>query len=201
MFQFHQNTILCLSFLLYFGAAFLWPTWRVWRATGVNPYVLPSTDDAHGFVTSGMRAVMAGLLVYVIFQAACPQRDHELGTIAWLTHPGFSVTGWLGLGAAMLWTMVAQYQMGRSWRIGIDPAHGTELVTSGLFSLSRNPVFLAMRVCLSSLVLIRPNAVTVALWLVGDVLMQFQVRLEEAFLRERHGASYLSYCMKRRRWL
>ncbi len=90
--------------------------------------------------------------------------------------------------------------MGRSWRIGIDTGHATDLVTSGLFALSRNPIFLAMRVCLAILVLVRPNAFTLALWLVGDVIMQVQVRLEESFLQQL-GADYLAYCERSRRWI
>ena len=91
--------------------------------------------------------------------------------------------------------------MGRSWRIGIDTGHTTALVTAGLFALSRNPIFLAMRVCLFSLLLIRPNAVTLALWLVGDIIMQVQVRLEEAFLLAQHGPSYRAYSAGTRRWI
>ncbi|MFD2368384.1 methyltransferase family protein [Pseudoduganella sp. GCM10020061] len=197
----NEPALLCAAFLLYFATAFVWPSWRVWRRTGINPYVLPSGDDAHGFVTSGMRGVVAALFVYVLAQACWPRVDAALGVIPWLASPVWQAAGWLGFAIAMCWTIVAQFQMGRSWRIGIDRAHATGLVTNGLFAVSRNPVFLAMRLCLFSLVLIRPNALTAGLWLVGDVLMQFQVRLEEAFLRERHGAAYDSYCSRVRRWL
>ncbi len=91
--------------------------------------------------------------------------------------------------------------MGQSWRIGIDNEVRTPLVTSGLFAWSRNPIFLAMRVCLAALVLLQPNVITLALLLMGDLVMQFQVRLEEAFLREQHGAAYTDYCARVRRWL
>ena len=196
-----ENTMLAGVFVLYLATAFVWPTLRVWRLTGHNPYVLPSSDDAHGFVTAGMRMVILALLAYVMLQAAWPDVDRVMGGLSWLANPAVRLAGWSGLAAALAWTAVAQYQMGLSWRIGIDLQRATGLVTSGLFAWSRNPIFLAMRVGLLSLVLLRPNAATVALWLVGDVLMQFQVRLEEAFLRERHGADYAAYCAKVRRWL
>ncbi len=41
-------------------------------------------------------------------------------------------------------TSVAQFAMGDAWRIGVDPAERTELVTDGPFSLVRNPIFAAM---------------------------------------------------------
>jgi protein-S-isoprenylcysteine O-methyltransferase Ste14 len=196
-----EGAVLCAAFLLYFATAFIWPTLRVWRLTGLNPYVLPSSDDAHGFVTVGMRMVMVGLFAYVIFQMCWPDLESAFGILPWRGHPVAGAAGWSVLGFALIWTVAAQYQMGKSWRIGIDTKHKSDLVTSGLFAWSRNPIFLAMRLCLFSLVLLRPNAVTVALWLVGDVLMQFQVRLEEAFLRERHGAKYSVYTSRVRRWL
>lgn len=197
----NERVALCAAVLVYLAVAFVWPSWRVWRATGLNPYVLPATDDAHGFVGAGMRIVIIGLLAYALVELAGPPAAPDLGTLRWLARPAVAAAGWLGLAAALAWIVVAQHQMGRSWRVGIDRDHGTGLVTGGLFARSRNPVFLAMRVCLASLVLVRPNVVTVALWLAGDQLMQFQVRLEEAFLRERHGGAYVAYCARVRRWL
>ena len=50
----------------------------------------------------------------------------------------------LGLGICLIGTiltMVAQFQMGSSWRIGVDDSEQTELVTERLFSLSRNPIY------------------------------------------------------------
>ncbi|MYD46543.1 MAG: isoprenylcysteine carboxylmethyltransferase family protein [Gammaproteobacteria bacterium] len=41
-------------------------------------------------------------------------------------------------------TMDSQYQMGQSWRIGVDENEKTELVTHGMFSCSRNPIYFGM---------------------------------------------------------
>jgi protein-S-isoprenylcysteine O-methyltransferase Ste14 len=43
----------------------------------------------------------------------------------------------------MTMTMVSQYQMGNSWRVGVDPHETTELVSRGLFTVVRNPIFTA----------------------------------------------------------
>lgn len=196
-----DSLALFVVLIAYFALAFLWPSFRVWRMTGLNPYVLASSDDAHGLVTAGMRAVLAGIFAYAALQLGWPELEPALGALTWLDRPLVAASGWIGLAAAMAWTVVTQYQMGASWRIGIDQRHRTELVTSGLFGLSRNPIFLGMRVCLVCLLLLRPNAVTLALMLVGELLVQLQVRLEEAYLREQHGARYDAYCAKVRRWI
>jgi len=196
-----ERQLLAFLFLAYLGAAFVWPSVRVWRRTGVNPYVLPSGDDAHGFVTSGFRLVLLALAAYVLAQAFWADADRLLGVLPWLAHPLVAAAGWAGLSASLAWTVAAQYQMGMSWRIGLDRKNRTELVTGGVFAWSRNPVFLGMRFSLLSLVLLRPNAVTVAAALAADVFIQFQVRLEEEFLAKQHGAAYADYMRTTRRWL
>jgi protein-S-isoprenylcysteine O-methyltransferase Ste14 len=91
--------------------------------------------------------------------------------------------------------------MGLSWRIGIDTAHATELVQHGLFGVSRNPIFLAMRLSLLGLLLVYPAAATLALLVAGEILIQVQVRLEEQHLLGLHGDAYRAYCARVRRWL
>lgn len=196
-----ERILLAVVFLTYFAVAFVWPTVRVWRQTGLNPYVLPSTDDAYGFVTSGFRFVLIGLAAYVLLQAFWEGADRLFGTMEWLVHTAAKAAGWALLLVSLGWTVVAQTQMGKSWRIGIDQKNKTNLVTSGLFSMSRNPIFLGMRLSMFGLVLLRPNAVTVAAALVADVLIQIQVRLEEDFLRKQHGAKYEEYLGRTRRWI
>ncbi len=190
---------LLAAFTFYFCIAFVLPTLRVWRQTGRPPYVLPSTDDAHGFVTLCMKGVMGGLFAYLAAQVMWP--EVELGRLHQFDTSWVRLMGWSGLGMATLWTVVAQFQMGKSWRIGIDTAQATELVQAGLFRYSRNPIFLGMRVSMLATFMIAPNAVTLALFLAGDLAIQFQVRLEEAFLVQRHGVAYETYREQVRRWL
>jgi len=39
-----------LYLLAYFGAAFFWRSFMVWKRTGVNPIVFKGSDDAHDFI-------------------------------------------------------------------------------------------------------------------------------------------------------
>lgn len=196
-----QAWLLALLFLAYLAVAFVWPSLRVWRQTGINPYVLPSTDDAHGFVTAGFRFALAALGVYLIAQALRPDIDRLLGPLQWLAGPNMRLAGWGLMLGALCWTVLAQAQMGKSWRIGIDRRNGTALVTGGLFAISRNPIFLGMRLSLLGLVMLRPNALTTSIALAADLFIQFQVRLEEEFLAGRHGSRYEEYMAATRRWL
>ena len=102
---------------------------------------------------------------------------------------------------SLIWTFTAQLQMSDAWRIGIDTKHKTDLVSKGLFSLSRNPIFLGIIVADIGLFLVVPNAFTLLIGVLSIVVIQTQVRLEEAFLVEAHGDAYIRYREEVRRWL
>jgi protein-S-isoprenylcysteine O-methyltransferase Ste14 len=124
-----------------------------------------------------------------------------MGPLPWADVPA---TFWLGatlVAAALVWVVVAQAQMGNAWRIGIDHQHATALVRHGLFTMSRNPIFLGVRVALLGAVLMVPNAVVLASALAGEVLIQVQVRLEEAHLLQLHRDDYRAYANLVHRWL
>lgn len=187
-------------FLIYLSVAFVLPTLRVWRQTGVNPVAFGAADTAHDFIGRAMKALFALLAVAVAAWSAG-------GAAYRLLLPAQYLEGvWLqraGLGLmhlSLVWIAIAQAQMARSWRIGIDEAHPTELVTAGVFAHSRNPVFLGMLCSMGGLFLFMPNALTLLLCGVAWVLIQIQVRLEEAFLESRHGDAYRAYRKRVRRF-
>ncbi|MGH7601502.1 MAG: methyltransferase family protein, partial [bacterium] len=139
--------------------------------------------------------------VAVFLYAFSAQAYSYLAPLAWLQHPILIVIGIILLVASLLWTLLAQIQMGNSWRIGIDEQHATELVQTGVFRFSRNPIFLGMMITLLGFFLVIPNALTLLVFGLGVVLMQIQIRLEEEYLMKKHGERYAAYCRNVRRWL
>jgi protein-S-isoprenylcysteine O-methyltransferase Ste14 len=108
--------------------------------------------------------------------------------------------GWvalLGAGIAatgVVLTLVAQLDMGESWRVGVDENERTELVVQRSFRVVRNPIFSAMAMTASGLALLVPNLVAVVS--VGALVaaLELQVRVvEEPYLRTAHGSGYLRY--------
>lgn len=190
-----------LYLVLYFGAAFIWRTVLVWKRTGLNPYTLGHADTAHDFVGGLFRLTLGVVSAVVVIYAYSEKWYAALAPIAWLQHPALITIGLTLLGVSFAWTLVAQAQMGNAWRIGIDEQHPTELVESGVFGLSRNPIFLGMRVTLLGFFLILPNALTLTTLALGEALMQIQVRLEEEHLARQHGERYQAYRQRVRRWI
>lgn len=188
-------------YILFFASAMILPTYRVWKATGINPYKLGNTDSAHDYIGKVFRLILiACVMVALLFVFWMPAYQ-LLNPISYLSKDIFI---WIGLALllfALIWVLTAQVQMQKSWRIGIDEDVKTELIQGGLFKVSRNPIFLGMRIMLLGVFLILPNAVTFAVLITGELLIQIQVRLEEEFLTRMHGESYLVYQKQVRRWL
>ncbi|MFB7368418.1 methyltransferase family protein [Streptomyces sp. NPDC056222] len=83
-------------------------------------------------------------------------------------------------------TPAAQSAMGASWRVGVDAAERTTLVTTGMFAGVRNPVFTAMTVTAIGLALMVPSVVAGLALAALVTAVQLQVRIvEEPYLRSR----------------
>jgi len=190
-----------IYFIVYFAAAFFLPTYRVWRKTKHNPLVFGKSDNAHDYIGKVFKLLMASVFLVVLLQAALPNFALYLLPILWLQRIEFQTAGIILLVISLIWTVIAQIQMGNSWRIGIDEEKKTELVSSGVFRFSRNPIFLGMIITLLGLFLAFPNAFTLIILILGFVLIQIQIRLEEEFLAKKHGEKYINYSGNVRRWI
>ncbi|MBL8202677.1 MAG: isoprenylcysteine carboxylmethyltransferase family protein [Blastocatellia bacterium] len=190
-----------IYFLAWFALAFAWRSYLTWKRTGRNPYRLGKSDNAHDFVGVLFRLTMVVSAGVVLLHSLSSELYGYFAPIAWLQHPTLVTLGVVLLLVSFLWILLAQKQMGDSWRIGIDHEVKTPLVREGVFKLSRNPIFLGMRLNLLGLFLILPNAVTLSVLILGDALMQIQVRLEEEYLGRMHGQEYEYYRRQTRRWL
>lgn len=187
--------------LAYIIAAFFWRSYAVWKKTGVNPVVFKGSDSAHDFVGRIFKALFAVIVAIVIIYAFIPSAYQCVMPIHSLERTSVRSTGFILLLVSLVWTVVAQAQMGNSWRIGIDTKNRTELVQRGVFKLSRNPIFVGMIVTLLGLFLVIPNVGTLITLLVGSILIGIQVRLEEEYLTSTHGDTYSEYRRNVRRWI
>jgi protein-S-isoprenylcysteine O-methyltransferase Ste14 len=120
-----------------------------------------------------------------------------LSPVPGLDHRALNVTGLVITVLAIALTTMAQFNMGDSWRIGVDRREHTSLVTDGFFGLARNPIFTGFVVISAGLVLMVPNVVAIAGLIAVVAAVQVTVRLvEEPYLVAAHGAGYLRYAAR-----
>ena len=102
-----------------------------------------------------------------------------------------------GLGM-LLWSLIS---FGRSFRVGIDVEQPDKLITTGVFGVSRNPIYVAFAFVLIGQFLIFPNWILAVYLCAGVWLLHRQVLREERYLSSHYGEAYRDYCNRVRRYL
>ncbi len=187
--------------VVYLAVAFVWRSYVVWKKTGVNPVVFKGSDNAHDFIGRVFKLVFVVVVMAVLVYSFFPGAYHYLVPVPWLERPWIRFIGVILLIASLLWTILAQARMGESWRIGIPSEDKTMLVQTGVFRISRNPIYLGIVATLLGLFLVIPNAITLLILVLGVVVINIQIRLEEEYLKTTHGDEYVIYTEQVRRWI
>jgi protein-S-isoprenylcysteine O-methyltransferase Ste14 len=97
--------------------------------------------------------------------------------------------------------VAAMVTMRDSWRAGIDPDTKTELVSGGLYRISRNPAFAGYLAMVSGFAVAYPSAYSAALLIISIIVFHTQILHEEEFLKSRHGSGYEKYMKSVPRYL
>lgn len=187
--------------LLFLLLVFVLRSIIVWKQTGINPFVFGESDNAHDYVGLVYKMMTILTLISIFIYSFIPHLNEYLNPITFMETDTLKKIGVIIFLIAFTWTAIAQFQMSKSWRIGIDYEEKTELVSSGLFNYSRNPVFLGILLSYLGIFLIAPNTLSFSVLLVIFFIIQTQVRLEEEYLEKVQGQSYLDYKKNVRRWI
>ncbi len=89
--------------------------------------------------------------------------------------------------------ILGYYHMGSSWRIGISNKIDTPLVTTGIFSITRNPVYIFFYLFYISIFLTTGNLIFLILTLLVFINLHLLILEEEKSLEKAHGEKYLKY--------
>ena len=188
-------------FLIYFGFVFIGASLLVARRIGKSPLVFTNDDSAHALTGRYFKLIIFGLFIYMIGLAIFGADAHWQMHIHVFENKYIVFAGIFLLSFSLIWTIAAQRNMHNSWRIGIDHNMKTKLITWGLFRFSRNPTFVGMLSALLGFFMITPNVFTMLFFIIGYILIQIQVRLEEEHLLKVHGDEYVAYKNRVRRFL
>lgn len=188
-------------YYIFLVALFIMPSYLTYKRTGINPFKFSKEETAINYVGKAYKVISAIAFITITINAFIPTLMPFLTPIESLKSDYFV---WIGFGLlhlSFITIFIAQRNMANEWRIGIDNENKVNLITKGLFGISRNPIFLGVIIVFIGLFLIIPNVVTAVVLVSGIIVIQVQVRLEEEFLIASLGNEYKEYMAKVKRWL
>jgi protein-S-isoprenylcysteine O-methyltransferase Ste14 len=115
-----------------------------------------------------------------------------------------TTAAWVGVGLCLGGVLVLALSLvsfGSSFRVGIDADEPGRLVTTGIFAVSRNPIYVGFFLFLVGQFLACPSWTTVTALAFAAVLFHRQVLREENFMRQHYGQEFTEYCGRVRRYL
>lgn len=96
---------------------------------------------------------------------------------------------------------LAVITMKDSWRAGIAENDKTEMITNGIYKISRNPAFLGFDCVYIGLALMFFNFPLLISSILAIIMLHLQILQEETYLQKAFGNNYLSYKNKVCRYL
>lgn len=140
-------------------------------------------------------ALISGLMMWLI------ARLFPSMTVEWLYQPAIAALLVL-LGLAVGLIGIAAFIRSKTTGNPKQPNKTTKLVRSGIYRLSRNPMYLGMLLMLIAWGMYLNNIASVICIITYIALItRLQIMPEERVLEEKFGEEYLSYKRKVRRWL
>jgi len=188
--------------IAFYGIAFFGRAWLHHHRFGHSGLMLfRSSQWMQHLREAGLVVLSVALLAQATVYALRPEL---LAPMSLFTPPsgGFAVI----LGASLLvaggaFMVVAQLDLGASWRVGFDEAARPGLVTTGVYRFTRNPIYLALFVSLAGLLLLLPTWLSLVMFVGTVVAIRNQVHEEERFLRDKYGDEFTAYARRVGRFL
>lgn len=98
----------------------------------------------------------------------------------------------LGIAGDLIFA-VAVVTMRDSWRAGIAEEDNREMITSGIYKISRNPAFLGFDCVYLGILLLFFNWILLFFSVFAAVMLHLQILQEEKYLPVAFGEEYISY--------
>jgi len=102
---------------------------------------------------------------------------------------------------AALFLVLSLDHLGRFTKMGLPVKDIIRLQTSGIYRISRNPMYLGLILLSVGSMMIIPNLLSIVFGLSGIILHHLIILKEERFLKARFGQEYIDYQSKTRRYL
>lgn len=140
------------------------------------------------FGVAGLVFMLAYCVTYLFY----PPIVEKMLRIPFLSIVPVEIAGAVLMIAGSVFITIGMLQLGPSARF-LFPRQKQKLVTTGLFSLTRNPVYLGLNASLFGVFLLLPSVGFLVAYLFFIVTNHYRVLEEETYLKKAFGRAYLSY--------
>ncbi len=198
-----SNIQICmlLFLLLYFGVIIGLRSYILYSQTKVNPI---KNFGAKSKQVKAERLIQIGLFLLLViginfcfissnYKYFLPFKVLE---IYWLNLLGFAISIF-----GLIITFTAQIQMKNSWRLGLDNEKEVNLITDGMYSFTRNPIYIGLGISFFGFFLIAPNLGSLLFLFIMSYAIVEKVKDEEAFLLLKVPNEFRAYKQKVKRWI
>jgi protein-S-isoprenylcysteine O-methyltransferase Ste14 len=198
-FELYQLAALAVFLLLFIGRTIYLRT-----ARRVSPIRVARGKPLPEALLEGLLAIALPVWIYEVLAFAWPLPWHlvpeSLGIVMFDSGLARALGAVLVVSGLALFTL-ALAAFGDGWRVGIDTEPSGELVTRGVFGISRNPIFVFMNAYALGTFLLSGRLVFLIFALLAVAALHAQIRREEAFLEGAYGEAYRAYRVATPRYL
>jgi protein-S-isoprenylcysteine O-methyltransferase Ste14 len=156
--------------------------------------IIPGRKDSAGVYVPPPLIYVAVFFLSILIQSVIPLNHSWLQLNSWL--------GWVLVGLYLIFCIPAIFRFIVS-RTTITTIHPVKnLQTTGIYSISRNPMYLSLLFLYLGIAVFKGNWWTFFLvTLVIFIVQQYIIRREEQYLQRKFGNDFSAYCKKVRRWI
>jgi protein-S-isoprenylcysteine O-methyltransferase Ste14 len=129
------------------------------------------------------------------------QKAIEITFTPFFDSPALQFVSLLIAFAAFFLTWICWQRMGKSWRMGIDPAEKTSLITTGPYARIRHPIYALSSLLMIATALAIPSPLMLLVAGTHLILLQLEARREEKYLIATHGNIYTEYLNRSTRFV
>jgi protein-S-isoprenylcysteine O-methyltransferase Ste14 len=146
-----------------------------------------------------LAALLNGAATLVLLVAGTVYVVDWFGRIVPIDHPAAQGLGVVALTLAGVCLIWGEASLGRSFRVAL-PESKQPLVTCGIYRFIRNPLALSVDCLALGILLVAPSWLALTSLVMNVIAYEWKIGIEEAYLREAHGAAYEAYCAQAGRY-
>ena len=179
--------------VLFLGIGIGWRTWLHARRYGSSGFFFFRSGRWSQHARDALGVVLAvALLGQALVAALTPYPTRSIGELT---------IGMTLLFGGIIFLVASQLDLGASWRVGIEEGAKPGLVTTGIYTFCRNPIFLAMLITVAGYAVLIPTRLSLVLLVAALIGIRRQIFAEEEYLLRTYGDAYRAYARRVGRFL